>query len=169
MLDITGCAGLDDLLVCFCAGATLNWNGKYLDEMRERHDEVNGSIEIVIDTGGSMYIGAILPWDELNKPDLAAITYGRLLALGLLVLLLHGSVVRHNRFSRAVSRDGLNFSDLESKYAASERVSRSRPSPETPTWRLTKATDETLKAETVETQRRKGPISFVDNDSRREG
>lgn len=35
-----------------------------------------------------MYIGAILPWDEFNQPDTTGITYGRLLALGLLVLLL---------------------------------------------------------------------------------
>jgi sodium/hydrogen antiporter len=35
-----------------------------------------------------MYIGAIMPWDTFNQPDLTGITVGRLLALGLLVLLL---------------------------------------------------------------------------------
>jgi hypothetical protein len=88
VIGITGCAGLDDLLACFCAGAALNWNGKYLDETLQRHDEVNGSIDILLNFGGFMYIGAIMPWDEFNQPNITGITYGRLLALGLLVLLL---------------------------------------------------------------------------------
>jgi NhaP-type Na+/H+ or K+/H+ antiporter len=35
-----------------------------------------------------MYIGAILPWDEFNQPEVTGITYPRLVALGFLVLLL---------------------------------------------------------------------------------
>ena len=85
---MTGCAGLDDLLACFCAGAALNWNGEYLAETLERHDEVNGSIDILLNFGGFMYIGMILPWDEFNQPELTGITYGRLIVLGVLILLL---------------------------------------------------------------------------------
>jgi hypothetical protein len=85
---VTGCAGLDDLLACFCAGAALNWNGRYLDETLKRHDEVNSCIDVLLNFGGFMYIGAILPWDEFNQPEITGITYGRLMALGLLVLLL---------------------------------------------------------------------------------
>lgn len=299
VIGITGCAGLDDLLACFCAGAALNWNGKYLDETLQRHDEVNGCIDVLLNFGGFMYIGAILPWDEFNQPDTTGITYGRLLALGLLVLLLrripammvmyklmpntvkswqealfmgyfgpigigavfyveharhlypkidvaetheeedllramgpvvyflvlfsiivhglsipaleliyrwqkvppivemdpiterrlsisdalpnnahidprHGSVVRHNRFSRATSRDGgESFEDLGSSFVRSAR-SRSRRPPETPTWRLTAATDgseDTLtnhsgekRGDDVEAQREaeKTRISFAD-------
>lgn len=58
IIGITGCAGLDDLLACFCAGAALNWNGKYLDETLQRHDEVNGSIDILLNLGGFAYLGA---------------------------------------------------------------------------------------------------------------
>ncbi|EAT76943.2 hypothetical protein SNOG_15568 [Parastagonospora nodorum SN15] len=292
VIGVTGCAGLDDLLACFCAGAALNWNGKYLEETLQRHDEVNGSIDILLNFGGFMYIGAVLPWDEFNQPDVTGITYGRLLALGLLVLLLrripammamyklmpntvkswqealfmgyfgpigigavfyvehafhlfpkldqaetheeedllramrpvvyflvlfsivvhglsipalemiyrwqnvepivemepvterrfsvssalpnnahvdhrHGSVVRHNRFSRAVSRDGagLSFDEIERRYAKSEHESKSRPPPETPTWRLTSATDateDTLKADESEFPREKTSIQFVE-------
>ncbi|KAH7075784.1 Sodium/hydrogen exchanger family-domain-containing protein [Paraphoma chrysanthemicola] len=293
VIGITGCAGLDDLLACFCAGAALNWNGRYLDETLKRHDEVNGSIDILLNFGGFMYIGAILPWNEFNQPDITGITYGRLLALGLLVLLLrripammvmyklmpntvktwqealfmgyfgpigigavfyvehafhlypkldaaetheeedllramrpvvyflvlfsivvHGlsipaleiiyrwqkvppivemdpamerrlsttsalpnnahvdhrthSVVRHNRFSRAVSRDGgMTFEDLERTYDMNQRKSMSRPAPATPTWRLTNATDgseETLKEKDIELQRETTKISFVDGN-----
>lgn len=264
---------MDDLLACFCAGAALNWNGKYLEETLQRHDEVNGSIDILLNFGGFMYIGAIMPWEEFNQPDITGITYGRLLALGLLVLLLrripammvmyklmpntvkswqealfmgyfgpigigavfyveharhlfpkvdvaetheeedllramgpvvyflvlfsiivhglsipgleliyrwqgvqpivemepvtsrrlsvsiplpnnahvdprHGSVVRHNRFSRAVSvsdRPGFSFDELERRLASAKGEQRSaseRPMPVTPTWRLTSATDD---------------------------
>ncbi|KAJ4291678.1 hypothetical protein N0V90_009573 [Kalmusia sp. IMI 367209] len=87
-IGVTGCAGLDDLLACFCAGAALNWNGEYLTETLERHDEVNGSIDVLLNFGGFMYIGMIFPWDESNQPDLTGITYGRLIVLGVLVLLL---------------------------------------------------------------------------------
>ncbi|KAH6618489.1 Sodium/hydrogen exchanger family-domain-containing protein [Boeremia exigua] len=86
-IGVTGLAGLDDLLACFCAGSALNWNGTFLREALSRHDEVNSSIDVLLNFGGFMYIGAILPWSEFNS-EITGITYGRLLALGLLVLLL---------------------------------------------------------------------------------
>lgn len=83
----------------------------------------------------------------------------------------HGSVVRHNRFSRAVSRDGnMSFEELEKRYAKGQQTSRSRPPPETPTWRLTRATDETddtLRAEDAEYPREKIGIQFVDENPMR--
>ena len=84
---MTGLAGLDDLLACFCAGAALNWNGTYLQETIARHDEVNSSIDVLLNFGGFMYIGAILPWSEFDS-EITGITPGRLIALGILVLLL---------------------------------------------------------------------------------
>lgn len=80
--------GLDDLLACFCAGAALNWNGTFLQEVLARHDEVNSSIDVLLNFGGFMYIGAILPWSEFNSPDITGITPARLIALGILVLFL---------------------------------------------------------------------------------
>lgn len=87
MIGITGLAGLDDLLACFCAGAALNWNGAYLQETLARHDEVNSSVDVLLNFGGFMYIGMILPWDEWNS-EVTGITPGRLIALGILVLFL---------------------------------------------------------------------------------
>lgn len=86
-IGVTGLAGLDDLLACFCAGSALNWNGTFLRETLSRHDEVNSSIDVLLNFGGFMYIGAILPWSEFNS-EITGITYGRLIVLGLLVLLL---------------------------------------------------------------------------------
>lgn len=66
----------------------MNWNGTFLRETLARHDEVNSSIDVLLNFGGFMYIGAILPWSDFHAPDTTGITIGRLLALGLLVLLL---------------------------------------------------------------------------------
>jgi len=82
-----GALGTDDLLACFVAGNCLNWDGKYLEEVEARHDEVNSCVDVLLNFGGFMYIGTIIPWDQFNRPE-TGITYFRLFALGFLVLLL---------------------------------------------------------------------------------
>lgn len=86
-LGVCGLTGLDDLLACFCAGVALNWNGIYLQESLTRHDEVNSSIDILLNFGGFMYIGAIMPWSEFSS-TITGITPGRLMTLALMVLLV---------------------------------------------------------------------------------
>jgi sodium/hydrogen antiporter len=83
-----GLLGTDDLLACFVAGNALNWDGEFLEETERRHDEVNSCIDVLLNFGGFMYIGSILPWDEFNQPEETGITYGRLVGLGILVLIL---------------------------------------------------------------------------------
>lgn len=78
--------GTDDLLACFVAGNVLNWNGRYLEEAEKRHDEVNSCFDVILNFGGFMYIGTIIPWTEFHLPDLTGITIGRLMILGFLVL-----------------------------------------------------------------------------------
>lgn len=78
--------GTDDLLACFVAGNAMNWNGQYLEEAEKRHDEVNGSFDVILNFGGFMYIGTVIPWSEFHAPDISGITIGRLLGLGLLIL-----------------------------------------------------------------------------------
>lgn len=41
---------------------------------------------MLLNFGGFMYIGAVLPWDEFHQPDVTGITYGRLFGLGFLVM-----------------------------------------------------------------------------------
>jgi hypothetical protein len=65
----------------------MNWNGTYLQETLTRHDEVNSYIDVLLNFGGFMYISAILPWSKFNS-EITGITPGRLIALGILVLLL---------------------------------------------------------------------------------
>ncbi|PLB45321.1 Na(+)/H(+) antiporter 1 [Aspergillus steynii IBT 23096] len=88
ILGTCGCIGTNDLIACFCAGSALNWDGGFLAETEARHDEVNASIDVLLNFGGFMYIGAIFPWGEFHQPDLTGITYPRLFLLGVMVLLL---------------------------------------------------------------------------------
>lgn len=87
LIGTCGAIGTDDLLACFVAGNALNWDGQYLEETEKRHDEVNSCVDVLLNFGGFMYIGAIMPWDEFNQPDVTGITYPRLLGLGVLVIL----------------------------------------------------------------------------------
>lgn len=86
MIGTCGALGTDDLLACFVAGNALNWDGYFLKETENRHDEVNSCIDVLLNFGGFMYIGAILPWSDFNDPTGTGITLGRLFGLGFLVL-----------------------------------------------------------------------------------
>ncbi|KXJ94945.1 Sodium/hydrogen exchanger family-domain-containing protein [Microdochium bolleyi] len=88
-LFITGTAGslgISDLLASFCAGVALNWDGEYLAETLRRHDEVNNCIDVLLNFGGFMYLGAIMPWREFHQPETTGITLPRLFGLGIMVL-----------------------------------------------------------------------------------
>ncbi|KAI3552896.1 hypothetical protein CABS01_06344 [Colletotrichum abscissum] len=86
LVGICGMLGTDDLLACFVAGNAMNWDGDYLAETEKRHDEVNSSVDVLLNFGGFMYIGSIMPWDQFNQPDITGLTWGRLVALGALVI-----------------------------------------------------------------------------------
>ncbi|KAK1637830.1 Cation/H+ exchanger [Colletotrichum phormii] len=86
LVGICGMLGTDDLLACFVAGNAMNWDGDYLAETEKRHDEVNSSVDVLLNFGGFMYIGSIMPWDQFNQPDITGLTWGRLFALGALVI-----------------------------------------------------------------------------------
>ncbi|KAK6215776.1 sodium/hydrogen exchanger family protein [Colletotrichum tabaci] len=85
MMGTSGSIGTDDLLSCFVAGSALNWDGEYLAEAQKRHDEVNASIDVLLNFGGFIYLGSIIPWSEFNS-DVTGISPGRLFGLGALVL-----------------------------------------------------------------------------------
>lgn len=62
--------GTDDLLACFFAGVFMNWDGVYLEETLARHDEVNSSIDYVLNLIGFGWIGVVMPWSSFNDPEL---------------------------------------------------------------------------------------------------
>ncbi|KAJ4349575.1 uncharacterized protein N0V89_008191 [Didymosphaeria variabile] len=85
-IGVCGLLGTDDLLACFVAGNALNWDGVYLEEAEKRHDEVNSCFDVILNFGGFMYIGAIIPWSEFQMPDVTGISVGRLFILGFLIM-----------------------------------------------------------------------------------
>ncbi|KAK2044502.1 sodium/hydrogen exchanger family protein [Colletotrichum somersetense] len=85
LMGTSGAIGTDDLLSCFVAGSALNWDGEYLAEAQKRHDEVNASIDVLLNFGGFIYLGTIIPWSEFSS-DITGINPGRLFGLGALVL-----------------------------------------------------------------------------------
>ncbi|KAK7995117.1 hypothetical protein PG990_013890 [Apiospora arundinis] len=86
IIGTCGAIGTNDLLACFVAGVALNWDGEYLKETLERHDEVNGSIDVLLNFLGFMYVGVIMPWETFHDPNGTGITLPRLIGLGFLVL-----------------------------------------------------------------------------------
>jgi len=86
LVGICGMLGTDDLLACFVAGNAMNWDGEYLEETEKRHDEVNSCVDVLLNFGGFMYIGSVMPWSEFHQPDVTGITVPRLIGLGFLVL-----------------------------------------------------------------------------------
>jgi len=87
LLGTCGLVGTDDLLCCFVAGNALNWNGEYLAETDKRHDEYNSIIDVLLNFGGFMYIGTIIPWRQFHDPDGTGLTVPRLIGLGFLIIL----------------------------------------------------------------------------------
>ena len=79
--------GTDDILACFVAGQALNWDGRYLDEIELRHDDVNSCVDALLNFGGFVYIGTVIPWAHFHDPGGSGITYGRLFGLGFLILI----------------------------------------------------------------------------------
>lgn len=65
----------------------MNWSGQYLEEAEKRHDEVNSCFDVILNFGGFMYIGSIIPWSDFQAPDITGITVLRLLGLGVLILI----------------------------------------------------------------------------------
>ena len=94
--------GTDDLLACFVsrpstcflaeanripqvAGSVLNWDGAFLKECEKKHDEVNGTIDVILNLGGFAYIGFVMPWRDFQSEE-TGLTIPRLIALGIMVI-----------------------------------------------------------------------------------
>ncbi|KAG4438781.1 hypothetical protein IFR05_005758 [Cadophora sp. M221] len=87
LIGTCGAIGTDDLLACFVAGNALNWDGQYLAEAEALHDEVNSCMDVLLNFGGFMYIGIIMPFADFHQPDTTGLTLPRLIGLGFLVLI----------------------------------------------------------------------------------
>lgn len=59
--------GCDDFLVSFAAGAAFSWTGWKHEIINV---EITGFIDLLLNTSYFVYFGAVVPWQEFNKPDL---------------------------------------------------------------------------------------------------
>ncbi|KAI0743322.1 Cation/H+ exchanger, partial [Daedaleopsis nitida] len=80
--------GSDDLLAAFAAGSALNWDGNFNTQIKETKGKVFSSvIDLVLNCGTFLYIGAWMPFDAFDAPELG-ITPWRLALLLVAVLAL---------------------------------------------------------------------------------
>ncbi|TCD63902.1 hypothetical protein EIP91_004781 [Steccherinum ochraceum] len=84
-IGIASSIGTDDLLTAFAAGSAISWDGHFNTQIE---DEVFSSvIDLLLNCGCFIYIGAWLPFDSFNSPELG-ITPWRLILLFLVVMFL---------------------------------------------------------------------------------
>lgn len=75
--------GLDDLLVGFAAGVGFSNDGWFTQKTEESH--VSNVIDLLLNLAYFVYLGAIIPWEKYNAPDLG-LTPWRLVVIAILVI-----------------------------------------------------------------------------------
>ncbi|KAK1671599.1 Na/H antiporter [Colletotrichum godetiae] len=84
ILGTCGMVGSDDVLACFIAGNVFTWNDWFRLETVE--DPVQPAVDMMLNMAIFMWLGAVCPWESFWNSEL--ISPGRLVALGVIVLLL---------------------------------------------------------------------------------
>ncbi|KAJ7236254.1 Sodium/hydrogen exchanger family-domain-containing protein [Mycena haematopus] len=84
-IGIASTLGTDDLLAAFACGNAISWD-QHFNEITEK-EVFSSVIDLVLNCGCFVYIGAWMPFDSFNNPALG-ITVGRLVALFIAILAL---------------------------------------------------------------------------------
>ncbi|KZT10613.1 uncharacterized protein LAESUDRAFT_720955 [Laetiporus sulphureus 93-53] len=84
-IGIVSTLGSDDLLAAFAAGTAINWDGHFNDQIE--NESFSSVLELLLNCGCFIYIGAWLPFDKYNSPELG-ITPWRLVVLFIAILFL---------------------------------------------------------------------------------
>lgn len=79
-----GMIGSDDVLACFIAGNVFTWDDWFRLETLD--DSLQPTIDMLLNVSIFMWYGAVCPWGEFHENSVLPL--GRLVALGILVLLL---------------------------------------------------------------------------------
>ncbi|KAI0930521.1 hypothetical protein AcW1_009187 [Taiwanofungus camphoratus] len=82
-VGITSTIGSDDLLAAFAAGTAISWDGHFNDQMG--NEVFSSVIDLLLNCGCFVYIGAWLPFSSFNSPELG-ITPWRLVVLFIAIL-----------------------------------------------------------------------------------
>ncbi|PFH61552.1 hypothetical protein XA68_17055 [Ophiocordyceps unilateralis] len=81
-----GLLGTDDVLACFIAGNTFTWDDWF--RLRTKDDSLQPTVDMLLNVTVFLWYGASLPWDSFVHNGVPGLTIGRLVALGVLVLVL---------------------------------------------------------------------------------
>lgn len=85
-LGTCGLIGTDDVLACFVAGNTFTWDDWF--RMRTKDDSLQPTIDMLLNVTIFLWYGASLPWGSFVGSSVPLLSIGRLVVLGVLVLLL---------------------------------------------------------------------------------
>lgn len=75
---------VDSVLACFIAGNTFTWDDWFRLETLD--DSLQPTIDMLLNMSIFMWYGAVCPWDKFVENNIVSL--GRLVALGILILLL---------------------------------------------------------------------------------
>ncbi|KAG8213688.1 Sodium/hydrogen exchanger family-domain-containing protein [Butyriboletus roseoflavus] len=84
-IGVASSIGVDDLLASFAAGCAIAWDGYF--NVQTADDSFSSVIDYVLNCGCFIYIGAWLPFESYNTPELG-ITPWRLVVLMIAILVL---------------------------------------------------------------------------------
>ncbi|KZV72137.1 hypothetical protein PENSPDRAFT_576576 [Peniophora sp. CONT] len=84
-IGIASTIGVDDLLAAFAAGSAINWDGNF--NVQIGTEVFSSVIDLVLNCACFIYIGAWLPFDQFNEPELG-VTPWRLVVLFFAILFL---------------------------------------------------------------------------------
>ncbi|KAL1961189.1 hypothetical protein VTO42DRAFT_3134 [Malbranchea cinnamomea] len=76
--------GMDDLLMGFAAGVGFSNDGWFTEKTEESH--VSNVIDLLLNLAYFVYLGAIIPWEHYNAPQLGLVPW-RLVVIAIFVLL----------------------------------------------------------------------------------
>ncbi|VVT58490.1 uncharacterized protein SAPINGB_P006235 [Magnusiomyces paraingens] len=76
--------GVDDLLVAFAAGAAFSWDGWFARKTEESH--VSDVIDLLLNMSFFVYFGAIVPWEQFNRPEIGILPW-KLVIIAILIIL----------------------------------------------------------------------------------
>ncbi|KAI0070725.1 Sodium/hydrogen exchanger [Panus rudis PR-1116 ss-1] len=84
-IGVTSSVGSDDLLAAFAAGSAISWDGHF--NIQIENEVFSSVIDLVLNCGCFVYIGAWLPFDAFNSPELGIVPW-KLVVLFIAILAL---------------------------------------------------------------------------------
>ncbi|KAH9839419.1 Sodium/hydrogen exchanger family-domain-containing protein [Rhodofomes roseus] len=84
-IGIVSTLGSDDLLAAFAAGTAISWDGHFNDQTE--NEMFSSVIDLLLNCACFVYIGAWLPFDQFNRPDLG-VTPWRLVTLFIAIIFI---------------------------------------------------------------------------------